>query len=309
MKEIVLMTVAALAVCSASWSLGADIPAETSKVDVDAKQTEKVAIVFLIAGQSNAGGAAAFSKETNVKAKMEEKSPVNPGTTAEDVGIPTTKDAYPRSHIWKPVNGPFEPLTPGKNLRTAYLDPWRHGIELPMAMLLEKKFPTADIYFVKHGPQGHNLHTQWKAGEGQDYKNFIGQYKGAMEVLKERYGTVTVLGLYWDQGENDKKQAKAYEANLRALFEALRKDTGLKDLQFFVREQGIFQYDDPNFKPIVTAQVVIAQADPAVHLLTLDKGSNAKNYEAWAWSIGNGHLSSKAYLKLSEMIMALIEKK
>jgi hypothetical protein len=127
-----------------------------------------------------------------------------------------------------------------------------------------------------------------------------------MEVLKERYGTVTVLGLYWDQGEADKKQAKAYEANLRALFEALRKDTGLKDLQFFVREQGIFQ-SSGRFKPIVTAQVVIAKADPAVHLLTLDKGSLAKNYEAWAWSIGNGHLSSKAYLKLSEMIMALIK--
>jgi len=308
MKNVALMTVAALAVASTWCSLGADKQAETSKLDMKTKQPERAAIVFLIAGQSNAGGVATFSKETNVKAGVEKKHPVNPGTTAKDVGIPTTKDAYPRSHIWKPGNGPFEPLTPGKNLRTAYRDPWRHGIELPMAMLLEKKYPTADIYFVKHGPPGHNLHTHWKAGEGGDYKNFIGQYKGAMEILKEQYGAVTVLGLYWDQGESDKYQAKAYEANLRALFEALRKDTGLKDLPFFVREQGIFQYK-AIFKPIVTAQVVIAQADPAVHLLTLDKGSLAKNYEAWAWSIGNGHLSSKAYLKLSEMIMALIEKK
>ncbi|MBT3271802.1 MAG: hypothetical protein HN368_01510, partial [Spirochaetales bacterium] len=42
---------------------------------------ERPALVFLIAGQSNAGGVAAFSPEANEKAGMQEKHPANPGTT------------------------------------------------------------------------------------------------------------------------------------------------------------------------------------------------------------------------------------
>jgi hypothetical protein len=265
----------------------------------------KQAIVFLITGQSNAGGVAAFSPETNVKAGLQKKHPTNPGSTAKEVGIFTTMDAYPRSYIWKPQNGPFERLTPGKNLQTCYRDPWRHGIELPMAMLLEKKYPNSHIYFVKHGPGGHNLHTQWKAGSGPDYKKFISQLTPAMADLKNRYKNVRVIGLYWDQGEGDQKQAKQYEANLRALFTALRKDTGLPDLQIHVREQGIFQHDKPEFKPIVDAQVKITNNDANAHLLKMDLGTNDKNFKAWAWSIGNGHLSSKAYLELSNRILTI----
>ena len=126
------------------------------------------AVVFLIAGQSNAGGVAAFSAETNKKAGLAKKRPTIPGSTAKEVGIPTTKEAYPKSYIW---GKGFEPLTPGKNLKGGYRDPWRHGIELPMAMLLQKQFPKSDICFVKHGPAGHNLHTQWKAGVGPNSDN------------------------------------------------------------------------------------------------------------------------------------------
>lgn len=266
------------------------------------------ALVFLIAGQSNAGGVAAFSPESNVKSGMAKKHPTIPGSTAKDVGIPTTMDAYPRSYIWKPQTGPFERLTPEKNLQTCYRDPWRHGIELPMAMLLEKNYPNSDVYFVKHGPGGHNLHTQWKAGSGPDYKKFMSQFTPAMADLKKRYKNVRVIGLYWDQGESDQKQAKQYETNLRALFTTLRKDTGLNDLQIYVREQGIFQHGKPDFKPIVDAQVKIAKEDGNTHLLELDLGSNEKNFKAWAWTDKNGHLSSKAYLELSRRIMVKIEK-
>lgn len=112
---------------------------------------ETRALVFLIAGQSNAGGVAAFSHESNVKSGIAGKHPAIPGSTAGEVGIPITMDAYPRSHIW---GEGFERLKPGKNLKGGYKDPNRHGIELPMAMLLEEKFPDADKFFIKHGPCG-----------------------------------------------------------------------------------------------------------------------------------------------------------
>ena len=242
---------------------------------------------------------AAFSPESNVKSGMAGKHPTIPGSTAKEVGIPTTAEAYPQSYIWG--GGGFERLTPGKNLKGGYRDPWRHGIELPMAMRLEKKRPEADKFFVKHGPAGHNLHTQWKAGAGPDYKSFKGQLDGAMADLKKRYEKVRVIGLYWDQGESDVGQASAYQQNLTTLFAALRKDIGNPDLQIYVRKM---MFND-QYLPIAAAQTAVTAADPHAHLLDLDLGSNEKNFKAWAWTDKNGHLSSKAYLELSSLILTL----
>jgi hypothetical protein len=276
---------------------------EKAKAKVSAGQ----ALVFLIAGQSNAGGVAAFSPETNAKAGMSTKHPTIPGSTASEVGIPTTVDAYPRTHIWKPgESGPFERLTPGNNLQGGYRDPWRHGIELPMAMLLEKKHPQADKFFIKHGPGGHNLHTQWAAGRGPDYVAFMRDYRAAMRDLQNRYEVVCVIGLYWDQGESDRPQAEEYGKHLRALFAALRKDTGIPDLPIFVRKH-LFQHGDGSFVPILQAQFEVTKEDPHAHLLDLDLGSNDANFKAWAWTDKNGHLSSKAYLELSKRVLVTQE--
>jgi len=267
---------------------------------------ETSALVFLIAGQSNAGGVAAFSPESNEKSGMARKHPTIPGSTAEEVGIPTTMEAYPRSNIW--AGGRFERFAPGKNLKGGYRDPWRHGIELPMGMLLEKRYPDADKFFIKHGPGGHNLHAQWKAGVGPDYKNFKGQLDGAMADLKKRYKNVSVIGLYWDQGESDRPKAQEYGKNLRAVFAAFREDTGIADLPIFVRKH-LFQHGDASFEPILQAQVDVSKDDPNAHLLDLDLGSKEKNFKAWAWTDNNGHLSSKAYLELSERILSLCERR
>jgi len=267
------------------------------------KKEDRTALVFLIAGQSNAGGVAAFSPESNVSSGMAEKHATLPGSTAKEVGIPTNKEAYPKSHIWRPgEQGPFERLWPGKNLRGGYNDPNRHGIELPMAMLLEQRYPELDKYFIKHGPGGHNLHTQWAAGRGPDYVSFMRDYRGAMDDLKKRYKAVRVMGLYWDQGESDRPQAQAYAENLRTLFAALRRDTGIPDLQIFVRKH-LFQHEDDSFTPILNAQVDVTREDFHAHLLDLDLGSNEQNFKAWAWTDHNGHLSSKAYLELSHRIL------
>ena len=273
-----------------------------SLLSLSAFAGETSALVFLIAGQSNAGGVAAFSHESNVKSGIAGKHPAIPGSTASEVGIPTTMDAYPRSYIW---GKGFERLKPGRNLKAGYKDPNRHGIELPMAMLLENKFPDADKFFIKHGPAGHNLHTQWKAGSGPDYRDFKRQLDAAMADLDKRYKNVRVIGLYWDQGESDKPEANEYGRNLRALFAAFRKDTGIPDLPIFVRKH-LFQHGDEGFAPIIEAQVEVAKENPATHLLDLDLGSNERNFTAWAWTQNNGHLSSKAYLELSGRIMTMI---
>lgn len=260
----------------------------------------KDAIVFFIAGQSNAGGVAAFSPESNEKAGMQQKHPTIPGSTAKEVGIPTSTDAYPKSYIWG--DGGFERLTPGKNLKGGYRDPGRHGIELPMAMLLERAYPQADKFIIKHGPGGHNLHTHWKAGVGPDYKIFKTQLDGSMADLKKRYKSVRTVGLYWDQGESDRPKAQDYSKNLRAVFAAFRADTGIANLPIFVRKH-LFQQGDESFVPILHAQVEVTEKDPNAHLLDLDLGSKAKNFKAWAWTDNNGHLSSKAYLELADRIL------
>lgn len=266
---------------------------------LSAADHKKQALVFLIAGQSNAAGVAAFSPETNKKAGMHDKHPTIPGSTAVEVGIPVKADAYPRSYIW---NKGIEQLTPGKNLKAGYRDPNRHGIELPLAMLLEKQHPYADIVFIKHGPPGHNLHTQWKAGTGQDYKAFLGQYKAALADLDKRYDRIRVLGMYWDQGESDEHAADAYADNLRDLFKAFRADLGQPELPIFVRKL-IFQHGNDQFAKIIRAQEAIAEVDEHAYLLDLNLGSNEKNFKAWAWTDQNGHLSSKAYLELAKRLL------
>ena len=259
----------------------------------------KEAIVFLIAGQSNAGGVAAFSPESNEKSGMAKEHPTIPGSTAKEVGIPTTMDAYPRSFIW---GRGFERLMPGKNLKGGYNDRNRHGIELPMAMLLEKQYPDADKFFIKHGPGGHNLHTQWKADSGPDYKNFKSQLDGAMADLNKRYQNVRVIGLYWDQGEGDVSKASDYQQNLTTLFAALRRDIGIPELQIYVRKMMF----NEKYIPIAAAQTAVTAADAHAHLLDLDLGSNDKNFKAWAWTDNNGHLSSKAYLELAKRIQETV---
>ena len=216
------------------------------------------------------------------------------------MGIPVTQDAYLRSYIW---GRGFEQLAPGKNLKGGYRDPWRHGIELPMAMLLEKQYPKHDKFFIKHGPGGHNLHTQWAAGRGPDYVAFMRDYRAAMLDLHKRYDEVHVIGLYWDQGESDRPRANDYGKNLRALFTSLRNDTGIPDLPIFVRKH-LFQHGDDSFVSILIAQVEVTKEDPNAHLLDLDLGFNDANFKAWAWTDNNGHLSSKAYLELANRILA-----
>jgi len=108
-----------------------------------------------------------------------------------------------------------------------------------------------------------------------------------------------VVGLYWDQGESDGDKAGDYLGNLTRFLAAVRRDTGLPDLSVFIRKH-IFDWN--NIDTIIAAQHKVVASDPRCHLLDIDLGAREKNYAAWAYSPSNGHLSSKAFLELSNRL-------
>ena len=120
------------------------LAAAPSLATASAAADELVAFVILIAGQLNADGVAALATQTNRQAGMAEKHPTIPKSTVGEVRISVSEKDYPRSFIWRPgKDGPFERLTPGRNLSGCCRGPNRHDIELPLAMLLEQRWPTS----------------------------------------------------------------------------------------------------------------------------------------------------------------------
>ena len=271
-------------------------------VNADAKkekQTGKPAIVFLVAGQSNAGGCGIMSPEQHEKLGRSKKRPLVPGSTAKEIGLSTAAADYSHTYIRVPEQG-FQPIDPEVNLRPISLNIKMHGMELPVVRELEKRFPDNDIYVIKYGPGGKNLFNDWNP-DRQDahYAKWLSFYKDGMAKLSKEYPEARVIGLYWDQGESDKKHADAYEQNLKNFIAKVRQDTGLPKLKFFIRKHI---YDFTNIDKIVAAQKNVVKDDPNCFLLDIDLGDPKKNYETWSYSTGNIHLSSKAFVELTKKL-------
>ena len=277
-----------------------------------AQEKKGEALLFLIAGDKNAEGQAAFSKQTNDAAGIFYK--VMPGSTAADIGLPVNKEAYPNSFIWSLAGSRFEPLTPGKNLLANVRrrgrpmgDPNRHGVELPLAHRLQKQFPGKDIFFIKVAREGTALYQEWKPGEGAMYKKLIDAYGKATADLEKRYTKVKVLGLYWDQCEGEFKfnvgvePMKKYPENLAAFVKAIRADTKQPDLRIFMLKQ-MFHKVQPAWRPVVTAQQAFCKTDPNGVLIDIDRGRYGTNMKLWSWAYYLTSLSSKAYAAIAGRI-------
>jgi len=265
------------------------------------KQTNEAAIVFLVAGQSNAGGCGVLSPEVHKAMGRDKKRPLVLGSTAKEIGLSTDAADYTRSYIWVPDEG-FQRLDPQTNARptSGYLNQKWHGMELPVIRELQKRFPENDIYVVKYGPGGTNLHHQWNPTRTDGlYATFLGYYRDAIAQLNREYPEVRVVGLYWDQGESDGAKAGEYQKNLTQFIAAIRRDTGIPQLQVFIRKH-IFNW--PNIDTIIAAQKKVVAHDPRCHLLDIDVGDRGKNYGAWAYSPGNGHVSSKGFVALTNKL-------
>ena len=262
----------------------------------------KPAIVFLVAGQSNGNGGGVFRREDNIMEGVEFFAPTIPGTTAEELGLPltTTPGTYNYSYIWNGQTGRFERPKKGVNLLAGR---YKHGMEIPVMHRLEQQFPGNDIFIIKYARGGSNLFSQWKPEHNQEYGRFMGAYRPAMADLARRYPEVRVVGLYWDQGESDGGRGNAvrYLGNLTHLIACFRRDTKIPALKIFIRKH-LFMHGNIGFKPVIDAQVAVAKKDPNAYLLDLDLGNNDANFWAWAWTYGNGHLSTKAFAEMTRRI-------
>jgi len=274
---------------------------QETQADIKKKQTDKPAIVFLVAGQSNAGGCGVLSPELHEKLQRHESRPLVPGSTARGVRLSTDAADYTHSYIWVPGRG-FQRINPDTNLRPANPDAQMHGMELPVIAELERRFPGNDMFVIKHGPGATNLHHDWnpQRTDGQ-YSVWLGCYRKAMAQLSKEYPKVRVVGLYWDQGESDGKDNMAgeYEKNLTNFIADLRRDTGIPKLKIFIRKH-IFNW--PNIDTVIEAQEKVVESDPRCYLLDIDLGNRKENYEAWAYSPGNGHVSSKGFVELTKRL-------
>jgi len=268
------------------------------------KQTNRPAIVFLLAGQSNAGGCGVLSPEIHEARGCHVSHPLVPGSTAKEVGLPTNADDYTHSYIWVPDQG-FQAIDPNRNAKAEKTEIPGHGMELPVLHELEERFPENDLFVIKYGPGGTNLHEEWNPEtqncERPCYETWLEFYRQAMSQLTVDYPEVRVTGLYWDQGESDgidEKQGE-YAENLASFIATVRRDTNLPGLPFFIRKH-IFNWG--NIDIIIAAQEEVVAADPLCHMLCIDLGDRKKNYDAWAYSPNNGHVSSKGFVELTKRL-------
>ncbi|MBT3192100.1 MAG: hypothetical protein HN341_06055 [Verrucomicrobia bacterium] len=266
------------------------------------KSKTRTAIVFLVAGQSNAGGCGVISPELHRERGNHIERPLVPGSTAKEMGLSTNPEDYTHSYIWVPDHG-FQRVDPNRNTKPDKPDLPGHGIELPVVRVLEKSFPENDIYVIKYGPGAVTLHRDWNPvrqdGDRPCYATWLRYYREGMAELAGSYPEVRVIGLYWDQGESDGIENKAdeYAANLTSFIATVRDATGIPQLPFFIRKH-IFNWD--NIEAIIAAQEQVVAKDLHSFMLDIDLGDRKKNYDAWAYSPNNGHVSSRGFIELSK---------
>lgn len=293
------MKTATIFVLAASGVLTMQAGMDPAAGAMKAKQTQNPAIVFMVAGQSNAGGCGVYSPEMHQELGREKGRSLIPGTTAAEVGLPTDAAHYTHSYIWMPKTG-FERLDPMVNTRPDKPGIKMHGMELPVVHHLQKRFPDHDIYVIKHGPSGRTLFHDWNPDRDNAlYARFLDYYRDGMAQLTAEYPGVRVVGLYWDQGESDGPQADQYAGNLTRLVAKLREDCGLPALKVFVRKH---LFPGGSMDTIIAAQQAVTGKDPLCYLLDIDLGSKEANLAAWAYSPGNIHLNSKAFVELTEIL-------
>lgn len=285
----------------------------TTKLTDGSPNTKRPAIVFLIAGQSNAGGTATLTVAHRRAAGYQAVWPASPEIAGENCGIPVADAAYVNCFLAVNNSG-FQPIAPATQLRKhqdafatqgARKSEYRHGIELPAAHRLRRQFPNNDVYVIKVYGGGKNLHTHWNPDvRGQFFDLFIRTVPPALSTLAAKYPEVRVVGLYWDQGESDTgPEAVRYESVFRKLVARIR-GARLPNLKVFARKH-IF-YHHVSGGPIVNkALAKVAAEDPNVHVLDIDLGAgadNEPNFDAWSCTFRNIHLGSKAFKELTRLI-------
>lgn len=156
--------------------------ANTAFVRNELNNISKIRYLFVIAGESNAGGYA-----------------TNAGLTAFDIA------PKPNLKIWNNTSSVFQPLQIGTNNllgHTGTPDNATHGLERSLTVEIENILGLPEAYLVKAG-QGGSAIAQWSVGNASGYLTTLtNRFNAARTALTTAGYTVRPI-LIWMNGIND----------------------------------------------------------------------------------------------------------
>ena len=240
---------------------------------VGANSAANIRYLFILAGESNAGGGASNS-------------------------LLTTDQLQPQSQcqIWNNTTSTFQSLQIGTNNligHTVLPDNATHGIERGLARDIRNVINLPEAYLVKAG-QGSSTIAQWAGGNASGYlATLTSRYNAANSALVARGFTVRPV-VIWMQGVNDADQGTVvatWRTATQALFAQLRSFMGLTTPIFF----PLIMTDTTARIAINTEIVTIDNAD---NLLWSVPTSNVPNNPADQY-----HYTSGGYLAIAERIV------
>ncbi len=277
---------------------GADSPAEK------AGETKKLK-VFILSGQSNMAGYGDSLKLPEELRKGNDR-------------VLMFEDGK-----WQPLR-PFKPTSQRMKDRQGMME-YSFGPEISFGHEIAKAWPDETIGIVKDAWPATGIlawHPNWsreqaeRTGDGSKgplFKAMIEKVRQACESAD-----CEIMGFVWMQGAADMKEeatAKEYLANLKALVEGIRKETGVPDLPLILGSyrpggmpddlSGVDPADYPDLRRPGALEVLQAQYDaqkelaPAtmVPLRDLETHPNNQHFNT-AGQLGLGRLFARAYLEL-----------
>ena len=138
------------------------------------------------------------------------------------------------------------------------------GPEVTFARTLDEHRTDDDrLVVVKHSEDGTTLHEDWSADDGRLYVSLVQHVREVADGLTRDGDDVTIGSLLWVQGESDvAKFAAHYEADLRRLLTALRRDLGADSMPSVISRIHMPLAPATERALVRTAQATVATADP-----------------------------------------------
>jgi hypothetical protein len=246
--------------------------------------------VFLLGGQSNMAGLGGFPNDTP-----------QPGYGA-DKPLPAPYDAvqtdvnfwnYSGTLLTNPwnsngINNPGVGTT-WVSLQNGFgWEPVEFGPEVSFGYRLHQLLPNDDIYLVKLGVNGSDLHWSWNPdGTGENYNLFKSRVNAAIQNLTDSGKSPEIAGMIWMQGDTDAQNsatANAYEANLRNLITHVRNDFDSPDMRFVMGRITTF-YDT---KPTPGGNATVRAAQVSVGSTFLNTACFNTDDLQWAYDAHYG---------------------
>lgn len=207
--------------------------------------------VFILAGQSNASGRAAWAK-----------AEVEANSTGEQVRYFYDTDTTGAFRGLHSSGGDFVPLGPASN------DIF--GPEIGISQRLEELGVNNQVV-IKYARGNTNLYSDWnseRADGKQLYVEFLECVRKAIAKLDADGIEYSFDGFFWMQGESDSGASSAYGRHLSALIERVRRDLNAPSLPVVIGRVG--DGESAGRQRVRQAQVDTAEADPLATWVNTD---------------------------------------